>query len=127
MTQAIAEVPGLADLWVRGNKDLAQLTEEELMRYGSLRNAYWRTWEALHAQYLDGCVDDEMWNAHLVQLRAALNGAGARTIWAVARRFYKPVFQSFLDAQFEESQSDYLHGLTSPQEALTRVREQAGQ
>lgn len=96
-TRLFIDNPDIADLWIRGNKDVLGLTEAERLRYASLRLSLWRLWEALYTQHRDGLVDEDLWEAHLVQARMALNEPGAKAVWAIAKPTFTKNFQAFFD------------------------------
>jgi hypothetical protein len=103
ISEAIYQTPGLADLIGRSlteGFDALPLTDRILLT--AYLTVSERTWEALHLQYMDGQVDESLWQSHLEQSRAVWNSIPAtRGFWAERQRFFTAEYQAFHKAEIE--------------------------
>lgn len=81
-----------------------------------------RTWEALYLQYLDGQVDEDLWEAQRSQVRLINNNPVFRAVWNARRMWFTPRYRAFRDAEFanatgEQMNWDYFKALETPQPA----------
>lgn len=105
LPRALFETPGLADIYVRGVKDIEALTDSERMIYLAFWRSSLRIWEGIYTQYLDGDIDPETWETYRKQLRGETTAPGADVAGKKLRRFHthSKQFLDLLDGLREES------------------------
>jgi hypothetical protein len=95
---ALSESADLADLWVRGLKDLDALTPPERARFINYFTYALRIWEQLHLQNLTGVMDRELWDANVKILADIRNTPGTMAAWKIRRHIFTPRFQAFYES-----------------------------
>lgn len=118
MTRTIYETPGLAGILLSGNAGLDQLGPEQRLRYITFCVSSFRIWEGLHAQYIDGRIDSELWDMHVNELRVQRNFEGARQVWAFRGAMFSKDFQAFMATL--ETRSDVAGKMHDIEPALER-------
>ncbi|MBL4871149.1 MAG: hypothetical protein JKX72_09365 [Robiginitomaculum sp.] len=99
-TRALFEIPGLADIYYRAFQGEAALTDGERVIFRSYNISILRIWEALHAQYMEGEINQELWENHCKQLSDPALSLGVREVWRYQRRMVSEQFRVFLDEVF---------------------------
>lgn len=105
LPRALFETPGLADIYVRGVKDIEGLTDSERMIYLTFWRSSLRIWEGIYTQYLDGDIDPETWETYRKQLLGETLAPGAHEAWTRLRRFntHSKKFLDLADGLREEA------------------------
>lgn len=105
ISEALYTAPGLADVVARSlSEDFDALPLADRILLTSFLTVSERTWESLHLQYLDGQVDESLWQSHLEQSRTVWNSIPAtRGFWAERHRFFTPEYQAFHKAEIESA------------------------
>jgi len=111
MTRTIYETPGLADILLRGNAGLDALNDADRLRYITFCVSSFRIWEGLHAQFVDGRIDPELWEMHVHELRAQRDFAGSRQVWAFRGPSFSKAFQAFMTTLETQTYDGELHDI----------------
>ena len=110
-TRTIYETPGLADILLRGNAGLDALNDADRLRYITFCVSSFRIWEGLHAQFVDGRIDPELWDMHINELRAQRDFAGSRQVWAFRGPSFSKAFQAFMTTLETQTYDGELHDI----------------
>ncbi len=69
LNQFLGSAPDVTDLWWRGTRDPASLSEEEWHRFIHIASAYIRRMELMFLNHLQGSVPAQVWEAQTNNLR----------------------------------------------------------
>ena len=89
--------PDLADIFLRGNKEIASLSDVEMFRMIAVLNPVIRVLEEAYDQYTQGRFDEEKWNGMVRQYSSYLSAPCFQQVWKVRRVHYQENFRSFVD------------------------------
>ena len=89
--------PELADIFLRGNKDITSLTDTETFRMIAVLNPVIRVLEEAYDQYIEGRFDKDKWNGMVRQYSSYLSAPCFQQVWKVRREHYQEGFRSFVD------------------------------
>ena len=110
VSKALFEVPGLADVFLRGGADIATLSAEERIRFINFCTYIHRILEQLQHQQEKGQMDDELWEANIKIIRDIHNLPGVAAAWEVRRHIFSARFQRFLDNYVKSGGAKSLYG-----------------
>jgi hypothetical protein len=97
ISKSVFEIPGLADIWERGTRDLAALESEERVRFVAYTSYTLRIWEGLHLQRLRGRITDDLWTSHTRLFASVQNLPGFNEAWEIRRATFSTAFGKFYD------------------------------
>lgn len=98
ISRLIAENAQLSDIWTRAIAGLELTPAEQTQLVGYLMVVE-RMQEGLYWQYLDGEVDEELWQAHRKQARAAQNFPVVAAAWKLRKGFFSERYQKFREEE----------------------------
>lgn len=107
ISRVLAEDAQLSDIWTRAIAGL-EMTPAERTRVVAYLMFVERMQEGLYWQYLDGQVDEELWQAHRRHARAAQNFPIVATTWELRRSFFSERYQKFRDEETGKAGDDRL-------------------
>lgn len=122
ISRAIFETPGMADIWNRGTKDFSRLTDEERIRFVTFMTYSFRIWEGLHATYVRGEIDDELWRTHARLLRDIQPLEGVKGFWVLRRHLFSESFAGFYESNTNEDAARDIYGWNS-RESVEALKE----
>ena len=111
ISRAIFEVPGMADVWIKGAVALDQCTEGDRVRFLTFLTYSLRIWEGLHAQFLQGHLQDAMWRSHTQMLRDVQVLPGAKAMWEMRKHIFSAAFQEFYEQNLAQGEVRDMFGL----------------
>ena len=82
-----------AGVYSRGLKSMADLTDEDKLRFGLLVGIKMAYCYSGFIQYHKGLIGDEMWQAYRASMRAWVTNPNARAIWQEHLAWYPQGFQ----------------------------------
>ena len=91
----------MADVFVRGNKDLDVLTPSERLRYRRMINSEIGIWEHAFYSHANGTMDDRLWKGYDVSYRATFCIESARQIWNEIQTFFGDDFRAHVNSTTE--------------------------
>jgi hypothetical protein len=103
----IAHDESLARIFRVGMEDLANLNEDELIRFSFMFMAPFRIFETIFYQYTNGTIDQRLWQAEKRSMQFLLSGPGSRAWWYRNPLSFTPEFRQFIESEIivERSQS----------------------
>ena len=69
----------VAEILIRGNKDLRTLSEVESARYAAVMMQLYRFWEKQFELHVTGVIPSTLWDSVLLSMRASLSNPGVRS------------------------------------------------
>ena len=90
--------PELADIFLRGNKDIESLSDIEIFRMICVLNPVIRVFEEAYDQYIQGRLDKQKWDGMVRQYSSYLSAPSFQQVWKVRREHYQEDFRSFVDS-----------------------------
>ena len=94
---SLAEIPHVAEIWIKSNKDATSLTDEELVQMFAVVQRNFRVWEEAFGLYRDGRLDRSIWQGITRQYASFLSHRGFRYVWDFRREFYNSEFRHYVD------------------------------
>ena len=91
----------LAEIFIRGLRDMGSLDEVELMQFSSHMNRVFRVFESMHLQNLEGRLDSSVWRGVANILKDYSSQKGFRDWWSTRRHWYSNDFQIYVDPLME--------------------------
>ena len=98
ISRVLAEDAQLSDVWTRALAGL-ELTPAEQTQLVAYLMFVERMQEGLYWQYLDGQVDEELWQAHRRHARAAQSFPVVAATWKLRKTFFSERYQKFRDEE----------------------------
>jgi hypothetical protein len=92
----IANDESLARIFRLGSEDLAQLTDDERVRFGFMFLSAFRVFETLYYQDIQRIGESQLWEAEKTTMVALLSGPGARVWWDSNPLSFTPSFREFV-------------------------------
>ena len=93
----LIENADLARIWSIGLEDPAALGEDERRRYVTLVTSFLRGADNTHYHFLEGTLDQKLWEPYRATLAAAISRPGMRAVWKLRRGMYTAQFGEFVD------------------------------
>ena len=87
----------LADIFVRGNKDIDSLSDTEILRLIAVLNPVIRVLEEAYDQYTQGRLHKSKWDGMVRQYSSYMSAPCFQHVWGVRRNHYQEDFRSFVD------------------------------
>jgi len=101
---SLIQSPELNDLFLRGRKDLAALTPEELIRYSNLSLQSFSFFSAGYFQFRNGTLSEADWFENRAIIQFWLRGAGCRRWWKdVGQNMFGPDFVAFIESEIRRN------------------------
>ena len=88
---------GIADIFVRGNKEFKSLSDTEKVRLVATINPLIKVFEEAFFQYNQGRLDDQLWYAMTKQYSFLLSAPSLEEVWKQRRAHYNEAFRDFVD------------------------------
>ncbi len=101
---SLAEIPHVAKIWIKSNKDPSSLTDEELVQMFAVAQRNFRVWEEAFRLHRSGRLDEEIWDGITKQYASFLAHRGFKYVWEFRGQYYSQEFRVFVD---NLSESDY--------------------
>ncbi len=98
----IAQNAELSCIYIRGLADFSSLSTHEKIRFSAFGMMATRSMEELHAQWLEGLVDAQIWRGFDRQMSTEIQAPGFSQWWALRRDYFGEEFQAFLDSRIAE-------------------------
>jgi hypothetical protein len=92
-----ASDPGTARAVILGQTLFDELSEEERAQFIVWMFAWMRTIEQAYFQYIQGYIDEEIWEGQVVHMRQAIHSPGVAKWWSFRRCFFSRKFQNYID------------------------------
>jgi hypothetical protein len=89
--------PDLAEMIIRGNQGVQELSDEEFFRYQLFLGTVFRGFEQYFILHELGSLSDAQWQGWELPLRQATQEPGVRQIWAQIRGQHDPEFTKLVD------------------------------
>ncbi len=90
--------PTMARIFSYGADDPSSLNETERQQFPHLVFNFFKTAEALHAQFLRGTLDADTWRAWERVFMTFGKSPGFSAVWTVRKGFFTPAFRSLYDS-----------------------------
>jgi len=90
--------PELADLVVKANSGLDDLSDSERLQIMAVAQSMLRVWEEAHYQFLEGRLDQSMWEAMLAQFTDLMSVISFQSTWSLRKHTYRKEFVNFVDS-----------------------------
>ena len=119
ISQAMFEVPGLADVFARGGADISKLSLEERIRFINFCTYILRILEQLHLQREMGLMDKELWEANIKIIRDIHQLPGFASAWEIRRHTLSVRFQKFYEHYVKAGEAKSLYGAAPAFQAET--------
>lgn len=101
---SLAEIPHVAEIWIKSNEDPTSLADEELVQMFAVAQRNFRVWEEAFRLHRDGRLDEEIWEGITKQYASFLAHRGFSYVWKFRSQYYSEDFRDFVD---NLSASDY--------------------
>jgi hypothetical protein len=79
-------------------RDLADLNDAQKAFFFATMLGFFKHFEMMYAQYSQGVMDEETWNAWSTHIRMEFHQPGAQTWWSLRKDAFTPAFREYLDA-----------------------------
>ena len=89
--------PSTARAVILGQTLLDELSEGEKAQFIAWVFSWMRTIEQAYIQYMQGYIDEEIWEGHRAHHRQLINAPGIAVWWSSRRPFYSKKFQDYMD------------------------------
>ena len=96
INMGIANDESLARIFRLGSEDLAQLTDDERVRFAFMFLSAFRVFETLYYQDIQRVGESNLWEAEKTTMVALLSGPGAREWWDSNLLSFTPSFREFV-------------------------------
>jgi len=94
---AIANNPVLADIFLRGLRDLASLNGAELPQFSALSSTMCRLWEDHFFQWAEGNLDLRVWRGIEASINDVCSMPGLQAWWKTRSHWYAEQFQTLIE------------------------------
>lgn len=95
---ALIRDPEVARIFSEGLSGFHALNESDRVRFITLLVNFFKTFEDLHYQYVEGALDREVWAGYEHLGKMYFNTPGMREYWAERRAIFSASFQRWMDA-----------------------------
>ncbi len=102
----IAKDKDLTDLFLRGGRNLAALSEVEQTQYNFMLLSFLRRAENVYFQSEVRTLHDRHWSGIRASIEWVMASPGARASWSEIKTRFNPQFSTFIDGLNAESSSD---------------------
>ena len=92
-----ASDPGTARAVILGQTLFDELSEGERAQFITWMFSWMRTIEQAYFQYLQGYIDEEIWEGHMAHHRQLINAPAIEVWWSHRRCFFSQKFQKYMD------------------------------
>lgn len=96
--QSFMTNPTMARIFSYGADDPSSLSESELQQFPHLVFNFFKTAEALHAQFMRGTLDADTWHAWEQVFMTFGKTPGFSAFWTIRKGFFTPAFRSLYDS-----------------------------
>jgi len=114
-----ASDPATARAVILGQTLFDELSEGERAQFITWMFSWMRTVEQAYFQYLQGHIDEEIWEGHMAHHCQLINAPAIEVWWSHRRRFFSQKFQKYMD-EVAALGSDAVH----PTEAIQQMSDQ---
>ena len=87
----------LADILIRGNRELRSLSEVENARYAAVMMQLYRFWDYQLELFRGGIMPAVMWESTLASMTASLSTSGVRSWWKNANHQFSAPLREMVD------------------------------
>jgi len=102
--QSFMTNPAMARIFSLGADDPSSLNETELQQFPHLVFNFFKTAEALHAQFVRGTLDADTWRAWEQVFMTFGKTPGFSAFWTIRKGFFTPAFRSLYESWPENPQ-----------------------
>jgi len=89
--------PATARAVILGQTLFDELAEEGRAQFITWIFAWMRTVEQAYFLYVQGYIDEEIWEGHVAHLRQLIHAPAVKKWWSYRRHFYSVRFQKYID------------------------------
>jgi len=89
---------GLADIVIKGIKDIGSLDEKERFILVSSMNQLLRVWEEAYIMNKSGRLDDDLWRSITKQYASFMGSPPVFYVWNIRKEFYNDGFREYVDS-----------------------------
>ena len=87
----------LVDIFLKANRDIDSLSENERLRLLIGMQRIYRLWEEAYHQHAAGRLDPRVWNAMVSLYSSYLSAPGFSVFWELRKQHYDAEFRAFVD------------------------------
>jgi hypothetical protein len=94
---ALIRDPEVAGIFTRGIEDMGSLGERERAQFITLAVNFFKTYEDMHYQFIQGSMDPEVWAGWERLGGLYVSSPGMQQYWRERRNFFSKSFQAWVD------------------------------
>ncbi len=98
-----------ADVYYRGLRDLAALSDVERVRFSLMVDSVFRSFEVSLHYAEDGQIESGIWQGLSATMQDLLAYPGPRAVWRMRSHQHSPEFQSFIEAKLSDGSPPRLY------------------
>lgn len=87
-----------AENFIRGATGFEELSEPERVQFIAIFQGIFRVWEEAYFHYIEGRLDEEIWEGMVAQYKDYLAVDGSQRVWAIRKHCYSERFVRFVDS-----------------------------
>ena len=91
----------LADIYLRGLRDIDSLTESELVRFASALGFLFRVFDEAYYHWVDGGLDQHLWHGFEAPIADMLAYGGTRRWWKMRESWYSTEFRAYIEKKID--------------------------
>ena len=103
--QSISRDEQIADILLRGNRDLSSLSEVESARFAAVMMNLFRFWQNQFELYREGSMPETLWSSSRSGIVATLSNAGVRSWWKYSAHMFTDELRGVVDDILREQGS----------------------
>jgi hypothetical protein len=103
MVKTLAESSELADIYLRGIQQFADLSPAERVRFGAFLATFFKNSEGLYYYYKDGTLDAQHWAQVKRTMTDVVSYPGTQAWWSVRRHWHTEEFAALVDQIISET------------------------
>jgi hypothetical protein len=103
LLQMLATDEELADIYLRGLRELGSINDSEFVRFSSALGFMFRVFEEAFFQWKEGNLDAHLWNGFEAPIGDMLAYPGMREWWSTRSHWYSPQFRKFVDEKTSQT------------------------
>jgi len=87
----------LADILHQGARGLSPLKEGDLLRFIGFHDQVFTAFQSFYLQYLEGALDERLWNTYNEVIRDLLAQAGPQDWWKLRQHWFCEEFRNYVE------------------------------
>lgn len=104
LNQHLMANPPMARIWRIGQEDPSALAEAERDQFAHIVFTFFKTAEAVHAQFIKGTLDPDTWQAWERAFMTWGKSPGFAAYWSLRKRLFTPAFRALYDSWPESTE-----------------------